>query len=86
MRRGRKEEDSDSYKLPTIPWGTTVVHLPFKGFGNRQAERSSRALQSLVCGSQATLPVSAPRLTQSELYACSVCSDKKRILWLSEEG
>lgn len=39
--------------LVTIPGGTPAVHLPFKGFSNRQAQRSSRALQSLVCGSQA---------------------------------
>lgn len=37
--------------LSTIPQGTHAVHLPFKVFSKRQAKLSSRALQSLVCGS-----------------------------------
>lgn len=50
--------------LATIPRGTPAVHLPFKGFSNRQAQHSSRALQSLVCGSQIPHPIPAPLLSQ----------------------
>lgn len=50
---GGKRKTATATMLTTIPGGTPAVHLPFKGFGNRQAERSGGALQSLVCGSQA---------------------------------
>lgn len=46
--------------LGTIPRGVPVVQLPFKVFRNRQAKRSSRALQNLVCGSLDPHPIPPP--------------------------
>lgn len=61
IRRGvKRRKTATATMLATIPGGTPVVHLPFKGFSNRRAQCSSRALQSLVCGSQATLPHLSP--------------------------
>lgn len=56
---GGKRKTATATMLATIPGGMPAVHLPFKGFSNRQAQHRSRALQSLVCGSQ-----SPPTLSQ----------------------
>lgn len=53
-RGGGKRKTATATMLATIPGGTPAVHLPFKGFSNRQAQRSSRELQSVICGSQAS--------------------------------
>lgn len=63
-RGGGKRKTATATMLATIPGGTPAVHLPFKVFGNRQAQHSSRALQSLVCGFQAPHPIPAPLLSQ----------------------
>ena len=61
---GGKRKTATATMLATIPRGTPAVHLPFKGFSNRQALHSSRVLQSLVCGSQDPHPIPAPLLSQ----------------------
>ena len=57
---GGRRKTVTATMLATIPGGTPAVHLPFKGFSTRQAQRSSSALQSPVCGSQAPPPPPQP--------------------------
>lgn len=61
---GGKRKTATATMLATIPGGMPAVRLPFKSFSTRQAQRSSRVLQSFVCGSQALHPIPAPLLSQ----------------------
>lgn len=57
---GGKRKTATATMLATIPGGTPAVRLSFKVFSNRQAQCSSRVLQSLVCGSQDPTPDPRP--------------------------
>ncbi len=64
--------------LATIPRGTPAVHLPFKGFSNRQAQHSSRVLQSLVCGSQPPPPPHPSPPSESIDTVCVFCTLRQK--------
>lgn len=66
---GGKRKTATATILATIPWGMPVVHLLFKGFSNRQAQHSSRGLQSLICGLQAPPSTRVNRHCMHVLYA-----------------
>lgn len=79
---GGQRKTATATMLATILRGAPAVHLPFKGFSNRQAQRSSRSLQSLVCGSQAPHPTTKPPPPPNSIGAvCMFCMRRQK--WYS---